>query len=289
MSVPGTLDFGGLVFDGRGDSSVSQYGWHLGNMDGWYDGPPSKANSDSRPQNHGSFRVGKYYRGARVVSVEGSFSGADMLEAEQARERLASLQAEGQASAFIYVEPSLGARTIEAVLVNGPTMPARLFSPYFKFAFDVLATDPKKYGEEVSVATGLPVSGTGLPYPITYPLDFGATAADGRVNLYNAGTTDTSPVYEITGELTAGFSLVEVGSGREIRFERFIPADSVVVVDSRTGRAYIDAPGNDVSGFLTVADWWSVPGGASSLIQFTALGGSSGTPTLTARIAPAYW
>jgi hypothetical protein len=288
MSTPGTLEFGGLVFDGTAASGPT--GWFLGDLTGWYDAPSSKSGPDSRPQAHGSFGVAVNYRGSRVVSVEGSYAGGSMADAEVARQQLAALQADGSPATFKYTEPSLGSRTLNgAVLVNGPTIPARLFSPFFTFAFDVLAPDPKKYGDEVTNSTGLPVPGTGITYPITYPLAYGTPGADGRVTIRNTGTTESYPTFEVSGALVGGFSLVEVGTGRQIRFVRDIPDGSKVVINSRTGRAYIDVPANDVSAFLTVTDWWAVPAGGSSVVQFSALGSSSGTPTLLARLAPAFW
>lgn len=286
MTGPGTLDFAGLTFNGGAGAT----GWFLGNLIGWGDAPSSKATAEARPQAHGSFGTGTNWRGARVVTVEGTYRGATMRDTVQARESIAALQGNGIPSLFTYTDANLGPRTLNGVvIVNGPTAPARLFEPFFKFSFDVLAVDPKKYGTPVITTAGLPAPGTGVTYPVTYPVTYGVTASGGRVTVANPGTAETTPLLEVTGELAGGFSLVELGTGREVRFERVVPAGSTVVVNPRTGRAYIDVPGNDVTGFLTRADWFTVPPGGSTEVQFTAIGGVTGAPMVTARTSPAYW
>jgi hypothetical protein len=168
---------------------------------------------------------------------------------------------------------------------------------HFTFAVDMLAVDPRRYtlgpdgdgssGVEV-VSTGLPSAGTGLVYPITYPLDYGTPGNIGRITVHNTGTAMSFSILEVTGGLSGGFELQEVSSGNRLRFERAVPVGSTVTLNPRTGTVTIDGPTNDVSGFLTRREWWGVPPGAVQEIQFNAIGTPTGTPTLTARTPSAF-
>lgn len=278
------LHFEGFVFDGGG----AGYGWHLADMPGWSDGVAPRPEIVLRPQANGAFGITKVFRGSKVVSVEGSWSGQTLVEARQAREQLAAIQGSGVPSAFT-VSSDIGDRTITAFVATQPRMPEHLYSPFFTFAFDVIATDPLKYGPPVRVSTGLPVAGGGLTWPITFPLTWGAGGSDGRITLENPGTAATVPLLEVTGGLGSGFTIDEVGTGRQVRFDRLVPLGSTIFLNPRTGRAYIDAPGNDVSGFLTRADWPSLPKWGQTVLQFNALGAVTGTPTLTGEVSPAFW
>lgn len=276
------VSFGGLLIDDE-----ARMGWALSRLQGWYDAAPSRRSVRERPQADGAFGVDRFFRGARVVTVEGSFIGATLEDAYRARDTLAALQADGRSSVFT-VEDPLGVRSASVELVQAPTADDGLFQPFFQWSFDVVAPDPRKYGPEAVVSTGLPTAGTGITYPITYPISYGTPGDPGRVAVVNDGTQETFSTFEVSGGLEAGFEVKDIRTGRRLRFERVVPLGSTVVLNARTGRAYLDSPENDVSGYLTVREWWSVPAGGSQDIQFSTWSGVSGTPTLTVRTRPAY-
>lgn len=278
-----TVTIGALTLPNRPDPSG---GFWFEKLIDWYKSPEAKSKLDERPQAHGSFRPVFDWRGVATPSVEGHFAGASYAEAVAAIDALNSL-AGGQLTTMTVADDLRS--TSRQVSIRNIDIPDNNGQPLIDFAIDMVAPDPRRYGTEVATPTGLPVPGTGIAYPITFPLAYGTPGADGRVSMQNPGTAESYPTFEVSGALVGGFSLVEVGTGRQIRFVRDIPDGSKVVINSRTGRAYIDVPANDVSSFLTVTDWWSVPAGGSSVVQFSALGSSSGTPTLLARLAPAFW
>lgn len=279
-----TATFGGITFDDEADS-----GFSLSKLVGWYDAAPARYSADNRPQANGSFRPGTIYRDPRVVSVEGSWSGSSLTEAYAARNTLASLQANGQESPFTVSDLS-GVSTITAGLSTAPTMDDGLYQPHFKFAFDVIAADPFRYGATVTAPTGVPTPPSGLVWPLgsTTPyFNWGAAGTTGRVAVTNTGTATTYTTMQVTGGLSGGFELTWVPTGQRVRFERPIDVASTVYLNPRTGRVTIDGSA-DVTGFLTQSQWWSVAPGASGEIQFTPLGTATGTPTFTAFTAPAY-
>ncbi|WP_416394227.1 MULTISPECIES: hypothetical protein [unclassified Curtobacterium] len=456
-----TVTFSGLTFDDEADT-----GYRLSKLVGWYDAAPARYEATNRPQAHGSFRPGTIYRDPRVVSVEGSWSGTSLEDAYAARNKLAAVQANGIESPFVVADP-VGRTSITAGIAKAPTMDDGLYQPYFKFAFDVIAADPFRYGDEVSVSTGVPTPSSGLVWPLgstqevyswtgtayqstsvakvngnttrtnysTHPsaedgtttgytpnqygpqgalsvstdrvrtgtrswkytavgggngegvsfsvpagqrfvsvwvynpsvggidhlgitgittsqtsvtrtatkdawvrlsldmgnttggtavvynddtaasagqvfywddvligdqgdyfdggskssgayFNWGTTGITGRVSVTNTGTATTVSTFSVTGGLSGGFELVWVPTGQRIRFERPIDVASAVQINPRTGRVTIDGA-SDVTGFLTASQWWSVPAGSTGEVQFTPLGTVTGTPTLTARTAPA--
>lgn len=274
----------GLTLD---DQAVS--GHTLADIQGWYRGAPSRRGSSirPRPQNDGAFGAARTFRDGRVITVEAAYIGTSIADVYEERDRVEAMCADGRPAEFTVVD-ELGTRSVTAELLTEPMPDEGLFSPFFKYSFDVFAPDPRKYGPAQVVSTGLPTSGTGITYPITYPIDWGTPGDPGRVTVSNAGKQETWSLFEVAGGLGSGFELKEISSGRRLRLDRVVPLGSSVFVNPRTGRAYLDVPDNDVTGFLTVREWWSVPPGVSQEIQFSTWGTRSGVPTLTASTRPAW-
>lgn len=257
---------------------------------GWYDGSTPKNPIEERPQSHGAWDTGEPLYSAKEYAVIGAMSVRDPVAVFQVREQvMAHLELKDPFD--IEVADPLGARTASVRLTPGrePTFAIDDESGVATFQVPLLARDPRRYGPTASVSNTLPSSGTGMTFPFVFPAEFGTPGNDGRVITSNPGTAETVSLFEVTGGLTGGFSLISVEDGRELRLERDIPDGSTVYLNPRTAAVYIDAPGNDISGSLTKREWWTVPAGSTRTVQFAALGATSGTPTLTARTAPAYW
>lgn len=279
-----TLQLGDLEFSGRGGSGSR---WYFRRLKDWVSLSDSKSEVIERPQQHGAFGIGEDFRSSLTVSFDGLYKGASRLDALQKRDMLKGLAA-AQGSMRMSLDDEDGRWGREVSLRRIDIEDIRN-QRVLTFQVYVVATDPRLYGEVVSVSTGLPVTGGGLTWPITYPITWGAGGSSGRVLVVNGGTADTSPLLEVTGGLSEGFTIDEVGTGRQVRFDRLIPLGSTIYMDPRTGTAYIDAPGNDVGGFLTRTEWPTVPRQGQTILQFNKLGTATGTPTLTARSAPAKW
>ena len=181
--------------------------------------------------------------------------------------------------------------TSAEVALAGVRGPRELFSPYFKFVFDVVAYDPLRYGDPVMVSTGIPVSGGGLLWPLgTTALeywDWGDEGVSGRVSVTNVGTADVWPSLTASGGLAGGFVVTNVTTGQTIRFVRPIPDGSSVTINQRTGSASIDGQ-SDVGGFITERGFFAIPAGETHQIQFAGLGAVTGTPQFTVTLSPGY-
>jgi hypothetical protein len=274
------LTFDGLTFDANAVSGLT-----LSALTGWWDGPAPRLSLDERPQDDGSFSPGRVFKSGKVVTVEGSFVGSSLLDAQVMRRRLAAIQQSGLESDFT-VQDDLGSFTVSALLSAAVVLPDDLFSPFFTFSFAVSSASAYKFGPAVTASTGLATSAPGITFPVTFPITFGTAANNGQVTSSNPGTARSWPVFSVTGQMTGGFLLTNTVTAQRIQLVRDIPLTSVVSIDSRNGQAFID--GSPIPGYLTRAEWWSVPPGGSSTVQFTALGVTSGSPTLTVTVKPAY-
>lgn len=278
------IEIGGLTLHEK--SSDDWNGWGYSDLVDWYSVPQSKSEIRERPAADWAFGIAEDFRSSLAISFTGFYKGASEADALMAQRALK--RALGRRTPrTITVTDALGATSRIVSVRAAPVRPPR-GRTVLQFAVDMIAPDANRYGPAVSVSTGLPTAGGGISYPITYPINYGEPGNPGRLIAVNPGTEDSVSLLEVTGGLSGGFELTEVHSGRVLRFERPVAIDSTIFLNPRTGRVYVDAPGNDVSGFLTRREWWPVPAEGSTEIQFTALGVVTGTPILTARTAPAY-
>jgi len=281
-----------ILFDGLTFDDTASTGFTISSWTGWWDGAPSKTSLEERSSGDGAHQVSAIYRGARTITVEGSYVGTTMEDTYAALLKLAALQADGRPSVFRTVEPFSDLQATVA-LVGAPLLPNQLAFPFFTYKFDVTAADPYRYGVAQSTSAGAPSSGGGLLFPLgttsTKYWDFGADGTSGRVNVTNPGTAATYLLLTVTGGMDGGFVITDVTTGVVVPFSRAIPVGSAVTINERTGRAWIDDPANDVSGFLVAPDAVIRVGpGETHVLQFAPIGVVTGAPTFTAQWSPAY-
>lgn len=259
-------------------------------LDGWYSGPPVRSELEVRPNADGAFDVTRVFKGARVVTQAGLIlaSTSDQAIANHWID-FAALQGDGRPSEFTVTDAS-GTKSLTVTLAGPPEI-GPLVNGAAEYVLQLIARDPVKYGQVQVVATGLPTAGGGLEYELGEPagaLYYGALGNLGRVTLTNAGTADTWPVFEISGTLDAGFYLQNLETGQILRYDRVVPAGTTLTIDSRTGEVLIDGV-SDASSYLTRDEFFPIPAMGSQTVQFNSIGGSSGSPTLTASYRSGWW
>lgn len=281
------IHIGDLTFDAENRAV-----WSAMELQGWKGSPPMRAIAEDRPNADGAFGSVRNYRSARVLRFSGVLEGATLAQQQEIEDRFAAIQADGVPFS-LSVENDLGTRSLTVSLVGeadvqpdpdfrGATVTARF-----------IAYDPVKYGPAVTYSTGLASGGGGLAYPLHSggsggALYYGALGNLGRIELANSGTADTWPIFEVSGVLTTGFFIQNLGDGSVLRYDRVVPAGSTVTIDSRTGEVLVDGI-SDASTYLTTDQFFPVPAGGSATVQFNAISTSSGTPTLTASVRSGWW
>jgi hypothetical protein len=269
---------------------VGTPGFYLTDLGDWDALPESKSDLRERPQADGAYNIGTDYRQSLPFSISGLYVGATRSDVQSAK--ALAKQAVGQGHPVPVIVDDADGPMRRVASVRRITPDSGYGGNVWGFTIDLVAFDPLMYGDDQYLTTGAPMSGGGLIFPLgTTPTkywDFGADGLSGRVSFTNTGTAPTWPTLQATGGLSGGFTAADVTTGQIVRFDRVIPVGSTVQVNQRTGRAWIDAPGNDVSGQLTGRDFFCVGPGETHQIQFAPIGTATGSPSFTAIIAPAY-
>jgi len=282
-----TLTLAGITFSG--DSSPAT-GFHFNGLDDWFSLSNSKSEVHERPQADGAFGIDDEHRESLVLSFKGWYLAQTRLEMIQAKRQL--LGAFGARGKKVAALTDVDGTTTRVVSIRSAPIPDNRGSLAFSFTVDMVATDPLAYGDVGLVVADVPVAGGGLIFPLgsgaSY-IDFLPGGSTGRISVTNTGTAPVYPTFDVSGGLADGFVVTDVTANRSIRFDRQVPLGSVVTVVQRTGRASIDGPTNDVSGFLTSRQFWAIGPGETHDIQFQPLGAVVGTPRLTVRQTPAWY
>lgn len=283
MTVTATI--GGITFSS--DPNVSPYSLDEQALGGWFSSAPVKTQPDDRATTDGVFEVDQFHFGARPIIISGLYTASmDEAVAFSDYRRLAGLLASGIPQTLTVADPFVTRQSKVMLFGSGSTL-SPIVNGLATYVIQFLAFDPVKYGLPVSQVIGLPTAGGGLEYPLHSPsgaLYYGANGTLGRITLTNMGTAEAWPTFLVTGELTLGFFIQQLATGQVIRYDRIVPAGSTVSIDSRTGVVLIDGL-SDGSTYITRDEWFSVPAMSSVDVQFNAIGGSSGTPQLTATVS----
>lgn len=255
-------------------------------LDGWYGVDDVELGLVRRPSAPGSFAPQRTYPGSRVISIEGDFFGITRADALAMREDLTMLYNDGQPITMTVTDDLR--TTSREILVASISLPWTIH-PEFQFTIDATAPDPRRYGEAGALTTGLAQAGTGMSWPITWPLDWGTIGVTGRVTLANDGSTETLPWFTVSGgSMPDGFEIVNTGTGERIVYVGPVGTGNTVAINSRTRSALINGNGPG-SRYLAAPQWFGIPARSSVEVQFLARGPVTGTPTLQAFAAPAYY
>ena len=263
--------------------------WFLTLLGDWDNVPESKSEIRERPQAEGAYTVARDYRNSLPFSIKGVFLGSSHNDAVEAKRLVKTVLAKGAPIVVTVTD-------VDGPMRRKASVRSLVFEPDYEgnecaFTVDLVAFDPLMYGPPRTLSTGVPESGGGLVLPFGATgifWDFGRDVDTGRIQFFNAGSAPTWGQIDVRGGMTDGFVVTNVTTGKRVRFSREIPANSVVSVNLRTGRAWIDSAENDVSGFLTVREFFSVAAQAQNVIAFAALGQVSGVPQFSFTASPAY-
>lgn len=280
---------GGLTFsDGNPSWLLERDG-----LQGWFDGAPVRGEDAPRPARHGSFAI-PATRGGRIVSLNVAAACASPEEAEDARDTIAGVLAGGEFGDFA-VTSNAGRTTSASVRLNSkPLISWTPWSNTVRAQLEFWSPDPLRYGTASTLETGFPALVGGLEFDLftdgstdTGFLEFGAMSSTGRVVASNQGTAPVSPQFAITGPVPP-FQIVEVESGRRLVFSRPVNAGDSLVIDAATGVVVLNGGDVDFSGYLTTAEWPTIPARGTSTFAFLPIDGT-GSGTLAVTWRPAWW
>jgi hypothetical protein len=280
----------GIDFPGRAPLvGGREHGWSLRPepLVGWRS-MASKGRAEDRPDGHGSFAPSRVDLASLAITLPVIFKGDSAVEVRAAYGELLAAIASGPSHPLtVDDDVFVGSRQVEVQRVS-PLPYTEAISAIV--TIEAVAHDPLLYGPDVLVSTGPPTPGSGMTWPLTWPLDWGTPGDPGRLVVDNTeGTAETIPtrLRVAGGALELGFQVVEVETGRRLRYEWPVAAADFVDLLPRAGRVRINGT-SDVPDFLTIAQWPFVPAGESRTYAFEPLGATSGSPTLQALYASAH-
>lgn len=257
----------------------------LTDLVGWTDSTDKNIPVELLPNGYGAFDDDEPSHGPRAFTVYGQLEEGDVWALHRQVMSLESLPpgfavtvttAEGASSSKVRVNGK-----IEFTVIDEEAGAAEFQIPLF-------AADSRKYGPTVTQSTGLPVAGGGVVSPVVSPFQEIGGGNPGRVSITNTGGAVSAPTVTVTGGFALGFEIVCVELGRRVRVDRTILTDSTVTIAMGTGEVWLDGQ-SPINGDVTVGQWITIPPGETRTFQLTALGATSGTPTMSVAFAPADW
>lgn len=252
-------------------------------FDGW-GSPGSTAEFTQRARGHGSTASEGFYK-SRVMSISGVFDAPTPELALAAADKLSAAVALTDFPLSVMQAGSLRTcnvkRQDDVIIKWVDALTAR-------FSIQVVAKDPRKFGDLASYSTALPFSSGGLIRPSTWPRTWTGVSGTGTITVNNPGNTDAPVWLRIDGPIPAGgLSVTHQGQGRTLTFAtaaalgvgEFLTVD----MDRREVLAQGQAPR---SGYVTNRGWFSLDPGDNT-IAFASVNYSE-TANLTLSTKPAW-
>jgi len=257
-----------FAVDGWAGNTLDDDGieWWVTGENGWSSTPPVRLELANRPQRDGAFDAPSF-RGARVITVEGTAVAPDPDTRERAKDRLAAVLADGSGLAELVVQERLVARRA-MVRLSAETKIADATPYSFDWSIQLTAPDPIRYGvEQYAASCGLPQPGAGIAFPIgQWPLDFGASGG-GSMTLTNAGTVTTWPRWTITGPCDQPV-IRHATTGRSLGIGLPLYDGDVLVVDVAARTVRLNGASRRAA-LLPGSAWFGLPPGITG-VEFDA-------------------
>jgi hypothetical protein len=275
------------VANNEPESDVNGCTWAIGDIDGWFGGLSVRSMAAERTIGDGAFD-GPIYMGSRRVTVSGMLAAPTPEALQVGMDRIAAVLTSGARGGTLIVdEPTRGLVRSTFCRLDSQGRAKRTSALSADWQITLFCPDPLRYGSARTVSTGLPTSGGGLAYPLTYPLDYGSLGNTGQLVLSNAGTADAPILFSVRGSLPQGFELSAAG-GR-LTYPVEVPAGQVIDIDTAAGTVLVESTASRRAN-LTSADWLTVPAGGSLTVQFGSLDGAyDAAAQVTATVQDTYW
>jgi hypothetical protein len=261
----------------HGDDTIALTGFTIGS-------PDPRAVVDVRPEDHGTVDGTRWY-GSRVFGLSGRIVGADQAAMWAALDDLKGALALGQVVILRFRRSGLSFLERATVRVAGavdvPLDAGLAASPMLRFGVSLEAPDPRIYSDTASSGAYDPTdAGTGgLIFPLTFPLEFDASAGAGTLQVENEGTIGTPVVLTITGPVTnpildndtAGLSIYT----RDLE----LSAGDTLELDTLTRTVLLGTTPRPDLVDVSLTDWWTLLPGVNQL-RLRGSGMSAGSTEL---------
>ncbi len=144
------------------------------------------------------------------------------------------------------------------------------------------ATDPRLYGDAITLQTSLPAIIGGWQFPEVPPITFGSSGTTGNISTVVDGTFSTPPVFRIDGPITSP-SIFHVQSGKTLALNLTLASGEFLIIDADDRTVLLGGTASRYSS-LTSPQFFDLEPGQNDL-QFRAAVTSAATLSLTYRPA----
>lgn len=289
LLFPGTGLISNLSPVGIGDlvlGGVDRNGsrWNLRSFEGWTGSPSSTLDLTQRARGNGA-TGNEPFLTARHMTLGGRVSAPNPAALNAS---LDDLNAAVTLDGFTLAVAETGrVRTAEAQR-NGEVITTKTNNRVAEFSIQIVAKDPRKFGDLITATTLLPHSWGGLTRPSTWPRTWTGVSNSGQIVINNPGNTDAPVWLRIDGPIPAGgWTVTHVGKKQSLSFAASLAlgAGEFVTVDleAREILAQGQAPR---SGSITSRGWFTLEPGENT-IAFAAVNDSP-TAQLTVTTRPAW-
>lgn len=219
--------------------------WKVLRHTGWAGSTGVRGMTDDRPRQDGG-ESGESFRKARLVTVSGRVEAPDHDSLIAGMERLSALLSNPQV-ATLAVTSEAGLRRQADVELADDVDITQVSGRWARWTLDLRAPDHRKYGDEQTAQTGLPVATTGLTLDavtgVTLDAVTGVTlaagGADGLVQVTNGGRAATHPVLEFVGPVL-GPRVQSLTTGLSLDFSTDVPAGQSLLIDTYAGTVLLN-------------------------------------------------
>lgn len=273
------VTLGDLVLTSRDDAAGVT--WVMGNLTGW-GSPGSTIATKQRPRGHGVW-AGDAFLAARTVSMSGWLRGDTPEAADAAVDQL--IGAVGLDEGPLVVTSGAQQRVC-MVRRQGEVVVKRLTDWALAWSIQVVATDPRKFGDTITASTALPSTTGGLTVPFTVPFTIDAVTVTGQVSLTNPGNIAGPVRLRIDGPVQ-GPVVTHVSSGRSLVFASSVVLGAGEWIEVDMERREVLANGQSSrNGWVTQRGWSQFEPGDNTW-AFTAAGYNAAS-LLTVEAVPAW-
>jgi hypothetical protein len=267
--------------------------WVSPTSTGWFDPLPVRGSDIDISTEDGSYST-PTTRGERVITIPGYTKAPTSAAADAAADQFTGLLATGGLQQLSVQENT---RTLTAMvkLGNGGQLD-RTSQCGFEWQLVLIAPDPSRYLAVPAGTTSLPMYSGGKDYTgggaggVDYTgggaggINYGTVTSTGLIQLTNTGPAKSWPQFTITGPTDGTTlvapSIVEVGTNRTLAYSGTLTTGDRLVITTRPGARSVLLNNVSYRRFLTSAQWFAVPPGASTQVQFQGT-----APTVTSQLS----
>lgn len=247
----------------------------LKSLEGWVDLPTYRIGSELRANRHGSY-PGVFLSDKRIITADLVMRGMPpVFKANVALMRTATVSEENQRELPLVIQWD-GVKAFANARCIRRRIPAEYThypQGYSLASLQWITSDPRIFrmpGQYVS--TGLPVvAASGLPFALTFPLDFGAGTSGGTIILSNAGNAAAWPIFTLQGPLSAPV-ITNRTTGQTLAFKSttVIPLGVSWQIDTNNRTVVVSGTTVSRNNELQVRQWFSIPPNTSQGVSISS-------------------